>query len=294
MAGETSLYQEQWDSRVMTAFQQKGYLLRGMSMGPSKIAGKTLHFAMMGKGVAQDYTPRDKVKKMNVSKGEIQIQAGEWDAADDIYDYDLDRMAANTKDALVETAGMALGRKADLVSFQLMQAYDFNTNLPNQVVGAFANKFGPAEALKARRVLFELDVPTDTGDVFCGMPPIVFDNMMSYQVFGNSQWIGGNMPFVDPQRARTWRNIHFFELPTYLQTKNGTDGKFYMWSRASVGTGFTGEQLRTGWQYILDEKKWYYQSTLSAGATLIKNDDVGQPLGIIECRYKTDAEPTFA
>ena len=110
MAGESTLFQEQWDSRVIHVYQQKGYLTRGMSMGPSKIIGQKMHFPIMGKGVAQDYTVRDTVKKMNVMKGEVTLDAAEWDAADDIFDYEMDRMAANIKDALVDTAGMALGR----------------------------------------------------------------------------------------------------------------------------------------------------------------------------------------
>lgn len=292
MPGESTLYQEQWNTLVMQAYQKQGYLLKGMSMGPSKILGKKLHFPVMGKGVAQDYARGDVVKKMGLMKGEVTIDATEWDAADDIYEYDLDRMAANTKDATVEAAGAALGRKHDLVVFEKLQAKDFSA--VSQVAGAFTTAFGPKEALAARRILFNLDAPVEDGMTFCGMPPIVFDTMMSYEVFANSQWVGGDLPFATGMRRKTWQNIHFFELPVYLQSVvNTDDGKFYMWHRSAIGTGYTGEQLRTGWKYILEEKKWYYQSTISAGATLIENSDTSHPLGAVECRYDADLEPTF-
>jgi len=292
MAGESLLFQEQWDARVIHAYQSKGYLTKGMSLEPTQIVGKKLHWPIMGKGVAQDYARGDKVKKMGVQKGEAQIDASEWDAADDIYQYDLDRMAPNLKDSLVETAGMALGRKHDLVLFEKMWAKDFSAI--SQVIGDFTTGFGPGKMLQARRKLFELDVPVEDGQNFCGLPPIVFDTMMSYEVFSNSQWTGGNLPFADGLRKRSWQNIHFFELPVYLQNiANTTEGKFYLWHRSALGTGYTGEPLRTGWQYILDEKKHYYQSTLSAGAAIIESPDVDHVPGIIECRYDVAEEPTF-
>ncbi len=291
MAGETSLYQEQWDARVIQAYQQKGYLTKGMSIGPTKVVGKTLHFAILGKGIAQDYTVRDTVKKMNLMKGEVTLTAGEFDAADDIYEYDLDRMAPSMKDSLVESAGMALGRKYDVTLYQKMWAKDFSAL--SQVVGDYTTAWGPDKMMSARRLLFNMDVPFDSGDNFCGMPPVVFDTMMKYNVFANSQWTGGNLPFADGIRRRTWQNIHFFELPPYLQSETGTDGKFFLWTKAALGTGDTGETLRTGWKYILEEKKWYYQSTLSAGATIIENTAVGHKPGIIECRYKSDILPTY-
>lgn len=291
MANETSLYQEQWDSRVMAVYQQKGFLTKGMAMPPAKIVGKKMHYSIVGKGEAQDYTPRDKVKTMNLVKGQIEIDATEWDAADYIYDYDLDRMPVTVKDATVEAAAAALGRKHDKVLYAKMQAKDFNAI--GQVVGSFAAASGPSEMLKGRRLLFNQDVPVEDGQNFCGLPPIVFDTMMSYNVFSNSQWTGGNLPFADGMRRRTWQNIHFFELPVYLQSVSGTDGKFYMWHRSALGTGITGEEIKTGWKYELEFKRWYYQSTISAGATLIEEATVQPKPGIVEIRYKADVEPTF-
>jgi hypothetical protein len=294
MAGEATLFQEQWDARVLHAYQSKGYLTRGMSIGPSKVEGKKLHFPILGKGIATEYTVRDTVKKMNLMKGEVLLDASEWDAADDIYQYDLDRMAPAMKDSIVEAAGMALGRRHDLVLFQKM--WDFNFNGISQVVGAFTDTAlpGPGNILAARRRLFELDVPVDDGQNFCGVPPVVFDNLMSFEVFANSQWTGGNLPFADGLRRRTWQNINFFELPVYLQNiQSTTQGKFYMWHKSALGTGYTGEPLRTGWEWILSQKKWYYQSTISAGATIITDTNVGHPPGIIELRYKADLLPTF-
>lgn len=295
MPGESNLFQEQWDPRVTHAFQQKGWLLRGMTMGPYKIVGKKLHFAIMGKGEAQDYTVGDTVKKMGVMKGQLEIDSREFDAADDIFEDDLDKMAANAKDALVDTAAMALGRKYDLITFDELRAKDFSGL--GQTVGAFSTGFGPSEALKARRAIYQMDAPVEDGQVFCGVPPIVMDNLMSYEVFSNSQWVGGAMPFAQAgMRAKTWQNVHYFELPPYLQTvANATEGKFYMWHKSAIGTGHIGDELKTAWEYILNKKKWYYQGTLNGGATLITDpNDTGHPLAIIECRYDTAEEPTFS
>ncbi len=278
-------FQEQWDSKVIHVYQQKGYLTKGMSVGPTKVEGKKFHFPIAGKGVAQSYTRGDEVKPMNATRGEILLDAEEWDAADYIYDYDLDRMAPNEVDTVTATAAMALGRKHDEILYAKMQATDFNGI--SQVTGAFANAFGPGEALAARRALFGRDVPVEDGMSFCGLPPVVFDTMMSYEVFANSQWVGGDLPFANGLRRRSWQNIHFFELPVHLQKISSTNGTFYMWHRSALGTGYTGQPLKSEFEREVKRKRWWYQSTLSGGATLI------QTIGIQECRYKTDTLPTF-
>jgi len=221
----------------------------------------------------------------------VTIDSAEFDAADDIYENDLDQMAANIKDALPETAAMALGRKYDEILFAKMQATDWNAK--GQQVGAFNAAITPATILQARRKLFEFDAPVQDGMIYCGLPTICFDTLMSYEVFANSQWTGGNLPFSDGLNKRTWRNINFFELPVHLQSVATTDGKFYLWHKSGLGTGHIGDELKTGWEYILNQKKWYYQSTLNGGATIIEDTATGHKAPIIEIRYKADAEPTF-
>lgn len=279
-------FQEQWNSAVIHVYQQKGYLTKGMSVGPSKIEGKKLYFNIAGKAEAQDYVPRSEVKVMNATRGTVSIDASEWDAADYIYQYDLDRMPVDEVDTVRETAAMALGRKHDLVLYEKLQATDFNT--PGQVSGAFNAAFGLEAFMSARRKLFERDVPVEDGMNFCGMPPIVFDTMMSYKQFSSADYVGPNLPFIDGMRRKTFQNVHIFELPIYLQKKSSTDGTFYMWHKSALGTGYTGEPLRTGFEWQLSFKRWYYQSTISGGSTII------QSAGIEECRYKTDTGPTFS
>lgn len=286
MSNEASAwFQEQWNTQVIHVYQQKGYLTKGMSVGPTKVVGKKLHFNIAGKGVAQDYTRGDRVKLMNASRGEVTLDASEYDAAEYIYQYDLDRMQPNEVDAARETAAKALGRKHDEVLYNKMQATDFNAL--GQVSGAFTDPAGPSQILAARRALFARDVPVEDGENFCGLPPIAFDTMMSYEVFANSQWVGGDLPFANGLRRRSWQNINFFELPVHLQKNSGTDGTFYMWNRSALGTGYTGEEMRTGFKWELEYKRWYYQSTLSAGSTII------QAAGIQEIRFKNDTLPTF-
>lgn len=280
-------FREQWDTQVIHVYQSKGYLTKGMSMGPTRVEGKKLWFNIAGKAEAQSYTRGDEVKVMNATRGAVSLDAEEWDAADYIYTYDLDRMAANEVDTVRETAAMALGRKHDNILYDKMKATDFSA--VSQVTGAFGDTAlpGPGKILAARRALFARDVGVDDGMNFCGLPPVVFDDMMSYDVFANSQWVGGNLPFADGLRKRSWMNIHFFELPVHLQSVSGTDGKFYMWHKSALGTGYTGEALRTGFEHQLSFKRWYYQSTISGGATII------QSAGIQEIRYKADLLPTF-
>jgi hypothetical protein len=265
-----------------------------MTTAPVRVTGKKMHFPIAGKGEAQDYTRGDKVKTMNATRGEVLLDATEWDAADYIYQTDLDRMLPNEVDVVRETAAMALGRKHDTVLFDKFRAETFTANADlkiNETVGAYADTAlpGPAMLLKARRSLVAKDVPTEDGMIYCGLPPLVFDNMMSYKVFADSNWVGGDLPFASNIRRKTWQQINFFELPEFLHTYPAANqGRFFMWHKSAVGSGFTGEQIRTAWEdEVAKWKRWFYRSTLSAGVTVI------QKAGIIEVKYNTSLEPTF-
>lgn len=281
-------FQEQWNAAVTHIYQAKGYLTKGMTTGPTKVVGKKMHFPIAGKGEASETGRGDEVKPMNASRGEVLLDATPYDAGDYVYQDDIDKMLPNELDVVRETAAMALGRKHDLVLFDKFRGL----TLPGgQIFGAYADTAlpGPQLILKGRRKLFESDVPVEDGQTFCGLPPVVFDNMMSFEVFANSQWVGGDLPFANGQRKRSWQNIHFFELPTFLQTTPGANqGRFFMWHKSAVGSGYTGEMVRTDFEKQVRRKRWWFHSTISAGVTLI------QDIGVQEFKFNTSLEPTFA
>ena len=279
-------FQDQWNSQVTLIYQQKGYMTQGMATGPTRVVGKQMHFPIAGKGQASVWTRGDEVKPMNATRGEVILSASEYDAGDYIYQYDLDRMAANELDTVHQTAAMALGRQHDQVLYNLMQATDFTT-VP-QFFGTYTGTpMTPEVILAARRYLFNQDVPTEDGMLFCGLPPLAFDTMMQKNVFANGQWVGPNIPFGDGMRRRTWQNIHFFELPVFLQSITGNNNKCYMWHRSALGTGFTGEAVKSDFDKEVKSKRWWYQSTISAGACIIQKN------GIAELRFDGSVLPTY-
>lgn len=294
MSNEASAwFQEQWNANVIMVYQQKGYITKGMTTGPTKVMGKKMHFPIAGKGEASQFTPGDEVKAMNAVRGEVLLDAVEFDAADWIRQSDLDRMQPNEVDVVRSTAAAALGRKHDTVLFDLFRAANYAaapTAAQGFTLGAYGDTAlpGPAMLLNARANLFEADVPIEEGGIFCGMPPKVFDNMMSYKAFSDGQWVGGDMPFAGNVRKRSWQNINFFELPTFLQTRPAAgQGRFFMWHQSAAGSGYTGEPLRTEFEKHVRLKRWWYQSTLSAGVCVL------QANGIHEIRYNTTLNPTF-
>lgn len=286
-------FQEQWNGAVTHVYQSKGYLTRGMTTPPVRVTGKKMHFPIAGKAEAQDYARGDKVKTMNATRGEVLLDATEWDAADYIYQPDLDRMLPNEVDAVRETAAMALGRKHDTVLFDKLREQTYVANADpklNETIGTYADTAlpGPPQLLKGRRALVAKDVPTEDGAIYCGLPPLVFDNMMSFKVFSDANWVGGDLPFASNVRRKTWQQVNFFELPEFLHTYPAANqGRFFMWHKAAIGSGFTGEQIRTAWDdEVAQWKRWFYRSTLSAGVTVIQR-------GFIEFKYNSSLEPTF-
>lgn len=313
-------FQDVWDDQVTYAFQKEGHILAAMTMPPRPVPGKQLHFSIAGKGAASSYVRGQQLQPMNATRGEKLLQAGTFYAADFAYDWDLDRMRVDEAQAISHSAGLALGRRADNIAFTPLVAADFITAGTGQSGQALTSTGGnnvtvlttgnvgstvpsictPELLLAGRRKIFNSDVPVDDGMLFCGLPPIAFDTMMQKQVFSNSQWIGPtDMPFADNMRKRSWQGVHFFELPSYLQTSedgtvntfydiaNPTRQKFYMWHRAALGFGTTGDAAKNEFIRYPRELRWWWQSTISGGATIV------QPPGIIEFRIDSAILPTY-
>ncbi len=273
---------ERWDSRVFHVYQAQGFTLRGTVLPPVDIDAKKFYWLKSGTGEATEYTVGDEVQDSNLDVTRIEVQAKEWDFGGRIYDWNRSRISYREEDQLVQNAAMALGRQADRVIYDKFKATDFNAL--GQVVGDFVSAWDPAKALQACDKLQSKDVPWD-GNVFCGLPSKAWNQMLTYQVFSNSQWTGPDLPFTKVTDRRSWNGVHWFMLPNHLRKlPNATDLTFYMWHQTSTGCGNNeGGNIRTEWERETKKKAWWYQSTIDGACEIL------QTSGIVECRMKADS-----
>lgn len=275
---------ERWDTRAFHIFQAKGYALKGTTSPPVDIQGNKFYFLKAGKGEASQYTVGDEVQPANTSLDRIEIQAEEWDYGDRIYDYNRTRISIREQDVYHENAGMALGRRADKIIYNKLQALALPAG---QVIGAFANPFDPALALQGCDAMQAADVPWD-GMVFCGLPSRAWNQMLTYKVFSSADYQGPDLPFTKVTDRRSWNGVHWFLLPKHLWKLTGTDLSFYMWHQSCIGTGHNeGPGVRSEWEREVKKKAWWYQNTIDGASVILQTE------GIVEFRMKSDSAITL-
>jgi hypothetical protein len=272
---------DRWDTMAFHVFQNKGFTLQGTVMPPVDIDGNTFYFIKAG-GVAeaQSYTVGDEVKQSTASLERIPLISNEWDYADRIFDKNRSKLSINEETVYHNHAGWSLGRRADKIIYEKFHAL---APPASRIVGDFASAWDPAKALTACDALQDADVPWD-GQIFCGLPSRAWNQMLTYQVFTNSQWTGPDLAFTKVTDRKTWNGVNWFLLPKHLQKKTGTNMSFYMWHQSAVGAGYNDSAgIRSEWEREVKRKAWWYQSTLDGAALVL------QPEGVIECRMKADS-----
>jgi hypothetical protein len=275
---------DRWDTRAFYVFQSKGFTLQGTVMPPVDIDGNTFYFIKSGSGEAQPYTVGDEVRQATSTLDRIPLQSSEWDYADRIFDKNRTKLSVKEEDIYHNNAGWALGRRADKIIYE-----KFHALAPpvNRIIGDFNTAWDPAKGLQACSALQDADVPWD-GMVFCGLPSRAWNQMLTYQVFSNSQWAGPDLAFTKVTDRKTWNGCHWFLLPKHLQKLSTTQLSFYMWHQSAVGAGYNDSAgIRSEWEREVKRKAWWYQSTLDGAALVL------QPEGVIECRMKADSPITL-
>lgn len=239
-------FKEQYNDGVIHAFQSKGFLLRGMVMPEGTLEGTKAYFNVMGTATARKKKRGQAAVPMNAAKSRVEANLETWEAFDEIYTYDLSRMGANERLAVQQTGAMALGRAVDAELIDIMDGLAV-TSGANYYDGTAA-AFGYVGAVSMLQKLMAADVPMD-GNIFCGLPSLLWNQLMSYRQFSGAEYNGPDLPFKVRTVGRTWNNVHWFVIPdTYLPV-NATDTvDVFMWHRSAFGWA-NNTTLRSIWDW---------------------------------------------
>ncbi|MGL4397636.1 MAG: phage capsid protein [Hyphomicrobium sp.] len=268
-------YVEKYKSDVLFSFQSQGHILKGLTMPPSKIDGKTLYFPVAGKGSAVEMVVGSDLKPMNAGRSNKQVTTKAYQAAEFINQVDLDRMAANEMAVATQQAATALGRVCDKI---VVDAVDGGAGSYGTAYGSGAAAWDLKFALAASTGHFNKDIPQD-GQSYCMLPHQAFAQMMSYSVFSSSDWVATDLPFTKFARAKQWAGINWFAGPAEHFRATANDVRFYIWHRNAIGSGYNGSELNTKitWENI--KTAWLANNWMDMGASVLL------PEGITECHY---------
>lgn len=271
-------YRDQWATQVIQKFQNRGFVLKGMTEPPVRIEGNKFYFLRTGLLEAQPYARGDDVALLNPEDDTISMESAEWDAAVAIYDFDVTRLPVREVDARQEQCMNALGRRADKITYEqgVLAA-----NVPaGRIIGDYTTGFDPYMALQGCDALQAADA-FEAGKIWCGLPERAWNQMLTYKIFSSSDYVGPDLPILRGVEKRTWNMVNWFRLPPHLKAfanaPTNTQLRFRMWNQHAIGAGHN-ENVRNEWERQATKKRWFVNHTI---------DGVAKPLldeGFVEFR----------
>ena len=261
-------YVNKYIDQAQLVFQQKGFLLRGMCMEPSRIQANVVNWMIGGKGEAVPLQRGSFGPAMNAARTTISATMADWQAADWVYETDIEKMTANEQAVVSETCGRAIGRRSDLIIMNALNASSLTV-----VDAGNAAPFTLAQALTMKVTLQNQDVGWENEDIFCGLPPLFWQQFLSYRQVNDADWVGyDGQPYKTGAKFKEWNGVKWFMSPlSYAPVPTaygGTSLDFFMWAKRAVGYG-TNYELRSTvtWENLFSG--WYHNNRFAATAQVL-------------------------
>ncbi|MBV1707420.1 MAG: hypothetical protein KGQ37_09465 [Hyphomicrobiales bacterium] len=244
-------YVQKYIDTAVTVFQQKGMMLRNMCAQQTSIKADTVNWMVAGKGEATPLQRGGIGAAMNGAANTVSAVMADWQAADWTYEADMEKMTVDEQAVVAERAAKAIGRRSDLMVMNALNATAAslvdNSNQP----------FTLTQAMTMLVALEDQDVGFEGEAIFCGLPPLAWQQFMSYRQVSNSQWVGADgLPYVTGPRMKDWNGVRWFRSPlSYAPIPSANNYDIFMWAKRAVGYGtnydlratVTWENLYTGW-----------------------------------------------
>lgn len=262
----------QYEAEVHAAYQQQGSKMRGTVRLKTGVNGESTTFQKVGKGSASQKTRHGKVPVMNIAHTTVTATLTDWYAGDYVDRLDELKINFDERQVQVNAGAWALGRKVDSIINTAMRTglgsgYKVAITYPSG-----ANKgLTWAKCLRAVELLNSFDVPDD-GQRFCGVGAHQWAELMTFDEFTNSDYIGPNLPYLAGTQPRRWMNVIWY-MSTQLDLSAGVR-YCMMYHRSSTGLaeGLAGVWTDITWQG--DYAAWFVDNAISAGSVRIDSEGI--------------------
>ncbi|MFN7125287.1 MAG: phage capsid protein [Allorhizobium sp.] len=238
----------QYADRAMHIYQNQGNRLRPTVTPAVKFVGaEKAVFWLAGKSKAVKKDRRQRNTPSNSQRKKFEVNLETWTAFDEIEEFDLDRMTVDEKEIVYQSGAMALGRATDIEIYQKMAAAKVAADV-DYSAGAFsaANALDLCAKLQADKVAWD-------GNVYCGLPPLQWNQLLANKVVNSADHVGPDVPFVKATDTRFWNGVNWFlfveedALDLYpVPSANKQD--LFIWHKSAMGWGaHTDLQVRVDW-----------------------------------------------
>jgi hypothetical protein len=275
-------YVTQYIDRAVEVFQAKGNLLRGTVSEPARIVGNQVTWMIAGKGEATPLQRGGFGGAMNAPRSNLSQTMQDWQAADWVYETDLEKMTVNENEEVARACGMACGRRSDLLIMNELNANGVT------IVGDGTTAFTLVMALTGIQLMQAADVDWADGNVYCGMPSLAWNQFMTYKQVNDALWVGWDgQSYKTGTKYKEWNGVRWFLMPdSYSPVPGANKQDFFMWHKRAVGFGSNYEIRSTvTWENLYSG--WYHNNRFAANAKVLL------PPGIIRFRYASNSDITL-
>ena len=275
-------YVTKFIDRAVNVFQAEGHMMRGMFTEPGRINANTVTWMIAGKGEAVPLQRGGFGSAMNAARATVSATMTDWQAADWVYETDIEKMTANEQQAVADACGYACGRRSDLIAINALNAASLTT------VGDGTQPFSLVQALTAMVALQNSDVQFESGAIFAGLPPLAWQQFLSYKQVNDADWVGyDGLPYKTGAKMKEWNGVRWFRIPVgYAPVNSSNTYDMFMWHKRAVGFGSNYEIRSTvTWENLFTG--WYHNNRFAATAQVLL------PPGVVRMRAASNSAITI-
>lgn len=227
----------QYENRAMHIYQREGNRLRPTVTMATRIENnEKAVFWLAGKSKAVKKKRGDRNTPGNGERKKFEASLETWVAFDTVEEYDVDRMQVDEKEVVYTAGANALGRATDAEIYAKMAAA-----IPAATVDFSAGAFSAVNALTLCKMLQDQKIKWD-GNVFCGLPPLQWNQLLANKVVNSADHVGQNLPFVQATDTRFWNGVNWFlfveeEAEELYPVPAANKQDLFIWHKTAMGWG---------------------------------------------------------
>jgi hypothetical protein len=266
---------EEYNADVHLKFRQLGSRLMNTTRKGTVMA-KSVYWQVFGTLTAQTKTRNAQHTFQDPEHTRVKADMADWYVPTLIDDLDMLKLNIDEKNAHAQAHVSALGKKADQIIIDTMEA-GANSDLGD------ATKAFDFNMAMAVVTTFQVNEVPDDGRRFCALHPYAWSQLLKVPEFANADYVGQEMlPFKGGMTAKFWMGVLWMPLPNiYFETAaTGTSGGGIStvenqalniaWHQSVVGHG-VNKEIETNWDWENTYSAWSAVSSMSLGSAIIED-----------------------
>lgn len=274
----------QYANRAMHIYQRDGNRLRPTVTMATRIENnEKAVFWLAGKSKAKKKKRGERNTPVNGDRKKFEAPLETWVCFDTVEEYDIDRMTVDEKEIVYQSGAMALGRATDAEIYAKMAE-----KVTSVTTGCdfSSGNFSAANAMTLCQKLQEQRVPWD-GNVWCGLPPLEWNQLLANKVVNSADHVGQDLPFVKATDTRFWNGVNWFlfveeEEGELYPVPESNKRDLFIWHKSAMGWGHNTD-LRVIPQWDNYNDWWTINMQAKGCATTLQEGN-----GIVRFRTKSD------